>query len=76
MADHILVFIKHPFVAEPVGVRVQSGLIIDSDPRMAFAQGRSILWLREFVKRRPGWSIVREQELPDSPPIEMLKRDD
>lgn len=75
-SDHILVFVKTPYVKEPIGVRVKEGLIIDSDPRLAFAQGHSLIWFREWLRRRPerGWYEVREQELPNSPPIQMTKQ--
>jgi hypothetical protein len=71
----MLVFIKTPYVKEPIGVRVKEGLIIDSDPRLAFAQGRSLMWFREWLKRRPerGWYEVSSRELSDSPPINMTK---
>lgn len=73
--DHFIIFFKTPYVAEPIGVRVKEGLIIDSDPRAAYAQGWSLVRFREWLKRRPqrGWYIVREEPLADSPPIEMTK---
>ncbi len=74
-SDHLLIFVKTPYVDVPIGVRVKEGLIVDSDPRLAYAQGRSVLWFREWLKRRPerGWFIVREQPIEDSPPINMTK---
>jgi hypothetical protein len=73
--NHFIVFVKTPYVPEPIGVRVKDGLIIDSDPRLAFAQGRSLLWFREWLRRRPqrGWYEVRNEPLNDSPPIEMTR---
>ncbi len=73
-ADHLLVFFKTPYVDVPIGVRVKEGLIIDSDPRASYTQGWSLLRFREWLKRRPerGWYIVREQELNDSPPLQMV----
>ncbi len=76
--NHLLLFVKTPYVNVPIGLRAKEGLIIDSDPRLAYTQGRSLLWFREWIKRRPqrGWYIVREEPIADSPPINMTKPTD
>ena len=75
----LLVFIQTPYTPQPIGFRVKEGLIVDSDPKLYWAQGHSYLWFKEWLTRRRayqrGWEIVREQDITDAPPIPGLPDD-
>jgi hypothetical protein len=68
---HILVFITSPYSKEQLGLRVQEGIIVDSDPKLFFAQGRPYSWFQEWIKRRAeyqrGWKIDEETPVSSTP---------